>query len=333
MATETISVATEEVPILYRIESLEKTWTRALKQNTNLKDIVARQLKVPDFYLSRSSNTFYLGTSRKDSLRHLLFSKEIYLEVKKSIESLIEENLPSVRLTETCREVEKVEIDSRPTYYRLLKGLSKHNKNTKRLEQERHTLLSLGKAQKAIDQKKYMFFAIDVESYEANHSLITEVGWTMYNSVKNTFLDKHYIVRENLHLRNGKYVADNKEQFTFGKSTYTSLLNTAAMLEADWDSGYPTILVGHDIKNDLEYLRKMGAQMSEPSETFDTSNLYMALTKNKQRRKLSRILDEFGIEHGFLHNAGNDAHYTMEAFLAMIRSTRPCGESSKAHSL
>ncbi|KAK9680933.1 hypothetical protein K7432_015797 [Basidiobolus ranarum] len=328
-----IAPVTDEVPVLYRVEILEKAWTRALKQNTALKDIVTRQLKVPEIYTGGSNKTFYLGTSQKDSLRHLLLSKGAYLEVKKGIESLIKKKLPSVRLTETCKEVEKVEIDCRSTYYRLLKELSRCNKDIKRAEQERRTLLSLRKAQQAIEQKKFMFFAIDVESYEVDHSFITEVGWTMYNSVKNTFSDKHYIIRENLHLRNGRYVADNKEQFTFGESVYTSLLNTATKLEADWDSGYPTILVGHDVKNDLEYLREMGAKISEPSEVFDTSNLYMALTKNNQRRKLSKILDEFGIEHEYLHNAGNDAHYTMEAFLAMIQSTHKWCEPSEIHSL
>ncbi|ORX91858.1 hypothetical protein K493DRAFT_226998 [Basidiobolus meristosporus CBS 931.73] len=163
-----------------------------------------------------------------------------------------------------------------------------------------------------------MFFAIDVESYEMDHSYVTEVGWSMFNSAENVFQDKHYIIQENVTLRNGRYVADNKDRFIFGKSICTTLRNTVRSLMADWESGYPTILIGHDVENDVNYLKTIGAHI-KPVDVFDTTDLYMAITSSQNKRKLSKILTEFGIDFHFLHNAGNDAHYTMEAFLAMAR--------------
>ncbi|ORX99583.1 hypothetical protein K493DRAFT_313167 [Basidiobolus meristosporus CBS 931.73] len=310
---------TEDEPVLYRLDFLESTWSRAFKADTTAKKVVVQRLKIPEFYTNGAFGTFYLGTSRKDSLRYILISTPTYLRLKKEIESLIDRVLPPVRLMEAWKDVEKIEIDSRPTYYRVLKDLTRHKKMVERKERERLTLHSLRQARKFVAQKKYIFFAIDIESYEANHTFITEVGWTIYNPVKGLFVDKHYIVKENYHLRNGKYVADNKDRFAFGKSVCTSLLNTVSQLQADWEMSSPPILVGHDVKNDLQYLRNMGAKLSDPIETFDTSSLYMALTKVEQKRKLSSILSEFGIEHKYLHNAGNDAHYTMEAFLAIVR--------------
>ncbi|KAK9712696.1 hypothetical protein K7432_006973 [Basidiobolus ranarum] len=304
---------------LYLLSSLEKFWAQALDKVPTLQNVVTDHLKAPDFYTNRIDRLFYLGISQKDSLRYLLLSEHSYLKVKEELELLLKQELPMFCPLEMYNEIEPVEVDSRATYYRVLKGLSKYNKVIKRQERERLIALSLGKAQRAISKREYMFIAIDIESYEEDHSYITEVGWTMYNSVDEVFLDKHYIIKENVHLRNGNYVADNKDRFIFGKSVCTTLLNTVADLEADWKSGYPAILVGHDVKNDLDYLRKMGANISEPIDVFDTTSLYMALTESHQKQKLSKILNGLGIEYNFLHNAGNDSHYTMEAFLAMTR--------------
>ncbi|KAL2426160.1 hypothetical protein ABEF95_012143 [Exophiala dermatitidis] len=105
------------------------------------------------------------------------------------------------------------------------------------------------------------------------------------------------------------------------------------------------ILLGHDIESDLAYLRVLGSKIFSPSratypvaamnadegafrilasivEALDTAKLYRILKQEKQNRKLGSILHDLDIPYYFLHNAGNDARYTMEALVAMAIKDR-----------
>lgn len=108
------------------------------------------------------------------------------------------------------------------------------------------------------------------------------------------------------------------------------------------------ILLGHDIRSDLEYLRTLGSKIFAPArstypvavmemigsdegpmkvltsiiEALDTAPLYRVLKQETQPRSLSSMLDDLGIPGYFLHNGGNDARYTMEALIAMVIKAR-----------
>ena len=126
------------------------------------------------------------------------------------------------------------------------------------------------------------------------------------------------------------------------------------------------ILVGHDIGNDLEYLKQLGSQIfglgrstyprgameinvqengeyaltsnsvntdsrAKPGkchilrsilESLDTMVLYRVVVKDTQNQSLGRMM--LGLERmaWHLHNAGNDARYTLEAMVAMVIKSR-----------
>ncbi|KIX06245.1 uncharacterized protein Z518_04220 [Rhinocladiella mackenziei CBS 650.93] len=108
------------------------------------------------------------------------------------------------------------------------------------------------------------------------------------------------------------------------------------------------ILVGHDIRGDLDYLKVLGSQIFTPSratypiaamemmgpgeghaktlasivEALDTAPLYRVLKKETQNRNLGSILVDLGLRCYFLHNSGNDARYTLEALIAMTVKAR-----------
>lgn len=102
------------------------------------------------------------------------------------------------------------------------------------------------------------------------------------------------------------------------------------------------LLVGHDIVADLNYLSSLGSTIfgtkplsssnGNPSrrqlvlgsiqERFDTATLYQALTKDAQARSLTKVCEELGIEAWYPHNAGNDARYTLEAFIKIAINSR-----------
>lgn len=85
-------------------------------------------------------------------------------------------------------------------------------------------------------------------------------------------------------------------------------------------AGRNLILVGHDVGTDVNYLRKVGFDpLSLPNlrEVVDTASMYRALTRETNPRKLGSVLETFDIPGWFLHNAGNDAVYTLQAMLGI----------------
>lgn len=80
------------------------------------------------------------------------------------------------------------------------------------------------------------------------------------------------------------------------------------------------IFLGHDVDNDIAYLRKVGFDplyRSNLLETMDTRSMYQAYTHDPNPTSLGRILGAFDLAGWHLHNAGNDAVYTIWALLAM----------------
>ncbi len=108
------------------------------------------------------------------------------------------------------------------------------------------------------------------------------------------------------------------------------------------------ILVGHDIRSDLEYLRTLGSKIFKPSrgtypvaameavdngdgvakilgsvlEALDTAPLYKAFKEESQHRNLASIATDLGLQCYFMHNGGNDARYTLETLIAMVVRAR-----------
>ncbi|KKY16848.1 putative qde-2-interacting protein [Phaeomoniella chlamydospora] len=91
------------------------------------------------------------------------------------------------------------------------------------------------------------------------------------------------------------------------------------------------VLVGHDLMNDVQYLRIIGStilhnDIEGPNgdyirptiiDALDTTLMYKVLIRDTQSRSLGNILVDMGICGWHLHNAGNDARYTLEAFIAI----------------
>ncbi|EEP82674.1 predicted protein [Uncinocarpus reesii 1704] len=96
------------------------------------------------------------------------------------------------------------------------------------------------------------------------------------------------------------------------------------------------ILVGHNIISDINYMTKLGCTILQTTTTttnddddkkphfldsLDTAQLYRIVEREAQPRSLSNILQDLHVTAWNLHNAGNDAHYTMQALIGIaIRS-------------
>jgi len=108
------------------------------------------------------------------------------------------------------------------------------------------------------------------------------------------------------------------------------------------------IFLGHDIRHEFEYLRQLGSQIFGPSgstypisevevnargvgrsetlasiiEALDTAVLYRVLLRDSQTQSLGKMMVGLSRTAWHLHNAGNDARYTLEALVALLIKAR-----------
>lgn len=152
--------------------------------------------------------------------------------------------------------------------------------------------------------------------FEYNHHDIYEAGFSYFT--QGSSYDKYYIVS----LKKG--TRKNQFQFNFGESMLIrpSQLNELVhqyLKKTDY-------LLLHGGLNDLFLMAHHGIHLSSyPNiKILDTYHLYMNYFKNTHS-SLSNMLQTFKIEHDSLHNAGNDAVYTLKALLHMQEAVNTGG--------
>lgn len=189
-----------------------------------------------------------------------------------------------------------------------------------------------------------VFICVDVEAYEKNERPITEVGISTLDTndliglspgeVGKTWMEKirarHFRIKETAHLHNFEFVAGCADHFEpeFGESEWISFKQAPQVIAScfrppysrpnDQDGETSTgpedtpepkrklVLVGHDINNDIHYLRRLGYDVSNLSnlvEALDTADLYRAWKHQQNPTKLGSILVDLELIGWNLHNA------------------------------
>jgi len=178
-----------------------------------------------------------------------------------------------------------------------------------------------------IDNEK-LYICLDIEAFERNHDFLTEFGWCLFKKNGEIIKKKHAIVEEYMNYHNGRYVPDNRDHYNFGKSEIVKLKEIYKELKDDFD--HVNYLVGHGINNDIRFLKKIKVDVSKFKKMngngnkiddygiIETMDLFSGffLTKPVGLEKSLRRLE---IPYQRLHNAGNDAYYTMQVFLEIIK--------------
>jgi DNA polymerase III alpha subunit (gram-positive type) len=80
------------------------------------------------------------------------------------------------------------------------------------------------------------------------------------------------------------------------------------------------IFVGHDIASDIAFLQKAGYNvynLANLQEFADTADMHRYLKRLESPRNLACVLSELGLIGWNLHNAGNDAVYTLQAMIGL----------------
>lgn len=182
----------------------------------------------------------------------------------------------------------------------------------------------LKKWMKDIYLRSKVLIALDVEAWEKNSNKVIEIGLAVYNpaeqagSIFPNIRQVHIVVSEHQRMFNGKYCPNNKDKFMGGSSHVLTLRESSKFLQMIF-SEYAkresdTVLVGHHILGDIKWLRQIGVKISDEIDVIDTEKLYgLSFESGGSLRGILRAVD---IPHGYLHNAANDAYYTLLAAFA-----------------
>lgn len=192
-----------------------------------------------------------------------------------------------------------------------------------------------------------VFICIDCEAYEHDQAKVTEVGvavldmrdlWNIEPSrlskeVPGFIKSAHYRPVEFSRLVNRKFVHGCPKAFGFGISTWVKTTDVAPILQRIFEDpsrmsvaahSHDTtseplrdvVVVGHGLGNDDKYLRTLGFSFkSTPNVIAEADTQRLASTKTQV--SLKKLLAALQIEAVNLHNAGNDAVYTMQALVEM----------------
>ncbi|RMZ67255.1 qde-2-interacting [Pyrenophora seminiperda CCB06] len=193
-----------------------------------------------------------------------------------------------------------------------------------------------------------VFVCVDVESYERDHNKITEIGVATLDTQdlvgiapgvdgeawRELIQARHFRIKEYRHLVNHDFVKGCPDSFRFGESTVIPLGQArnhvadcfrppfaAQGLGECMEPREPrkVIFLGHDTRTDMDYLQKLKFDPLKENiiELMDTATMYRVWHRDQQSTGLGKILADLGIAGWDLHNAGNDAVFTVQAMLAI----------------
>ncbi|KLO10176.1 hypothetical protein SCHPADRAFT_795168, partial [Schizopora paradoxa] len=286
----------------------------------------------------------FMGTLNSGQARLLFSSGQVeYIRYWLHAMGLTKEPLPLpssdyLLSTSDLRDVSKAIYKTEKDIKDALKNVDKNNRKLKGADSQ---LVSLRQKFERVrnywNEKRGSWLAIDFEEWEMDSNVITEFGWSCIEFIdgKEHQTDGHLIVKEHETYTNFKYIQGNRENYNFGTSEKVKkaefkerICDTIERLK----SAGPLFLVFHDYHGDIKTLQSKDVDAQIEPYSFllpdafpqkgvfiiDTRDLFAALEgESMDRRSLERMALFLGISVKFLHNAGNDAYYTLAALKSM----------------
>lgn len=201
-----------------------------------------------------------------------------------------------------------------------------------------------------------VIICVDCEAYEFAQHKITEIGISVLDTRTlrdlsptdsadqwfSKIASRHFRINEYAHLVNKKYIKGKPETFAFGTSTFIDKKDAVPVLNRIFEgpavtdtNGVATkvVVIGHGLKNDTKFLFSLGFKWTAIPNIVRRLDTQSLVGSKKDNVGLSRLLRVLGIEvkEEHLHNAGNDAAYTLQAFvLTALREHAAPGSISGA---
>lgn len=177
----------------------------------------------------------------------------------------------------------------------------------------------IGKFKKHVDnlnviKTKNKIVSFDFEYSDVSVSGITEVGISIYYPQIDKKESYHYIVESDKPL--SKRRKNLGKEFCFGITEKVGLTKVMKLLSLEIESA--DLILGHDLINEFNIMGKS----PKWEKIIDTKYCDVVLNDREQYFSLENILKYYGIKTAFLHNAGNDAAYTIDLVMMMINQTK-----------
>lgn len=228
-----------------------------------------------------------------------------------------------------------------------------------------------------------VFISIDVEAYEHSRRTITEIGISTLDT--DDLIDvvpgkggaewtkrmrsRHFRIKESSHLENHQFVTGcaNRFEKRFGTSEWISIKEAPQVVASCFKYPFSAlehqsnstksnqreagvkrniVLVGHDVRADIDYLRSIGYNVGNVDnllEAVDTADMDRAISNQRQSRNLGSIISELGGTPWNLHNAVSDAvnldiHYVFQCrkrlfFSILFTATRSYLRLTEVHEI
>lgn len=209
--------------------------------------------------------------------------------------------------------------------------------------------------------KEPIFISIDVEVNERCHTEVTEIGISTLDTREliglapgqrgeewqSRIKSRHLRVEEYAHHVNRLYVRGCPDNFDFGTSEWVSSDDISTTVQNSFahptffdgpdKKPRPLVLVGHSLDADIQYLQLANVEMVEESsgaskfaDRIDTASSFQLIRGELEPRSLGAVIYELGMTGWNLHNAGNDARYTLQALVAMLVAHRIDSQSTSS---
>jgi len=116
-----------------------------------------------------------------------------------------------------------------------------------------------------------------------------------------------------------RYFNSAVTKFLFGETTQISYSDIVPKIKPYIPETRPTILIGHDIANDLRVLQYLHFDLPKSViGIIDTMAVTSQVCSSKLRWSLRNVLEELQCTYNNLHSAGNDAHFTLRCLLLLV---------------
>ncbi|BGP44201.1 hypothetical protein JCM10450v2_000010 [Rhodotorula kratochvilovae] len=205
------------------------------------------------------------------------------------------------------------------------------------------------------DVQEPEWIAVDIETWEQDHDIITEVGVASLRIDRRGELHsscEHYVLEENASKRNGRYCPDARDYFQLGTSVTLPRAELTRLLQARLHGrAGPVFLLLHDCRGDVKSLTALDVDINafeknpllpNPAASaaaaqaytahagsgflLDTQRLYSGWSRRKRQVRLADACHALGVrlpgkdvdEKLAFHNSGNDAYATLEVFRRLL---------------
>ncbi|RDW86522.1 uncharacterized protein DSM5745_03164 [Aspergillus mulundensis] len=193
-----------------------------------------------------------------------------------------------------------------------------------------------------------VFISLDVEVHERSHSQVTEIGISTLDTRslvgvspglngeqwQSLIQSRHLRVQEYANHANHLYIRGCPDKFEFGTSEWVASVDISkavqdcfahpSFFDGPDKNLRPLVLVGHNLESDIQFLELANVHIlgksgsSQFADRIDTATSFQLLRGETEPRSLGAVIGELGMTGWNLHNAGNDARYTLQALVAML---------------